>query len=385
MRRFVLLVLFVITLANIYMAVSLYTATGWQGVWWIAIAVYLLQLSMPLLRFQGDKWREAWPPLGPALWGWGVLSMMAIGGASMVFFFTAVRDVVLFAARFVIPTEQFDLASAFSVQLEFGLIGVLFSIGVYQALRGPGIDKVEVPIKDLPKDFDGFRIVQISDLHIGPTIGMSYVRGVVRAVNELQADMIALTGDITDGNPAELGVVAQELGKMNSAFGRFFVTGNHEYYHHAPAWIRVHQESGTHVLTNENRILEKAGSRLAVLGVPDVTAHNFVREHVSDPLRAANGVPEGVTKILLAHQPISYKAAHAAGVHLQLSGHTHSGQFFPWNMVIGFFHDYYRGLNRFKDMWIYVNRGTGYWGPPLRTAVGSEITLLTLRQADLET
>jgi predicted MPP superfamily phosphohydrolase len=216
------------------------------------------------------------------------------------------------------------------------------------------------------------------DLHIGPTIRTSYVQNVVRVVNELKADLVALTGDITDGNPAEIGSIAKELSQIQSEHGRFFVTGNHEYYHDALGWIELHQKFGTHVLMNENHIIEKQGAKLAILGVADVSAHHFIPTHRSSPENAAANVPEGVLKILLAHQPSSYKAANAAGVNLQLSGHTHSGQFFPWNLVIGFFHDYYRGLNRFQDMWIYVNPGTGYWGPPLRTAVASEITLLTL-------
>ncbi len=378
MRQRLAIILFVVTLANIYVAASFYLVTGWAGVWWISALVFLLELMMPLLRFKAESWRKATPGLGPLLWGLGVLSLMAIGGFSMVFFFSAVRDILFFAAGFFVAPPVLETFSHLSVQIELLLLAAILLIGMYQALIGPGVKHVQVPLKGLPQEFEGFRIAQVSDLHIGPTIGAAYVRNVVQVVNELNADIIALTGDITDGEPASLGSIAQLLGEMKSTFGRFFVTGNHEYYHNAPEWIRIHQASGTHVLTNQSHLIAKHGAKIAILGVPDVSAHHFVPAHVSSPEVAAAGVPPDMIKILLAHQPVSYKAAHAAGVNLQLSGHTHSGQFFPWNLVIGFFHDYYRGLNRFKEMWIYVNPGTGYWGPPLRAAVASEVTLLTL-------
>lgn len=378
MLRRVLIMLSILTLANVYVATSFYLATGWRGVWWSFALIYFLEVMMPTLRFQGERWGQARPGLKPFLWALGVLSMMAVGLFSLLFFFSAVRDLMLLVAGVFLSPSHFESFASRSLQFELGLTVAVVVVGLYQALIGPGIRRVQVPLKGLPKAFDGFRIVQVSDLHIGPTIRDSYVGNVVRAVNELKADMIALTGDITDGLPSELASIAKKLAEMQSTYGRFFVTGNHEYYHDAPGWIRLHRDSGTHVLVNESRIIEKEGAQLAVLGVPDVSGHHFVKEHVSDPAQAAVKVPGDVIKILLAHQPVSYKAAHAAGVNLQLSGHTHSGQFFPWNLVIGFFHDFYRDLNRFQEMWIYVNPGTGYWGPPLRTAVASEITLLTL-------
>lgn len=371
----------VLALAHVYVGFSFYMASGWAGAPWIVGGSFGLILLMPLLRFKGEEWRVRHPSVGPLLRVVGVISMLAIGVFGMVFFFTGVRDLLLFAASFWLSPSAHEWASDTSLRFELGLIVFVFIVGVYQALMGPGVKKVEIPLADLPEAFRGFRIVQISDLHIGPTIRASYVRNVVRAVNALNPDMVAMTGDITDGPPEELKEVAQLLAEMRSTYGRFFVTGNHEYYHEALRWMELHRASGTHVLLNENVRIQKEGAELAILGVPDVSAHQFVPEHVSSPAAAAKGVPEKVIKILLAHQPVIYKTAHAAGVHLQLSGHTHSGQFFPFNLVIGFFHDFYRGLGQFQGMWIYVNPGTGYWGPPLRAAVASEITLLTLVRA----
>jgi predicted MPP superfamily phosphohydrolase len=285
---------------------------------------------------------------------------------------------VLFIAEFFLSQAHYELLSVGSFRFELGILCGLLIAGLVQAFKGPSVHHVKIPIAGLPKAFDGFRIIQVSDLHIGLTIRTAYVRNVVKLVNESAADLIALTGDITDGSPVELGAIANQLSEMRSTYGRYFVTGNHEYYWNALGWIEYHRAAGTHVLINESRLITKDGATIAILGVPDVKGYQFVPSHVSDPQRAAAGVPSGTIKILLAHQPISYKKAQIAGVHLQLSGHTHSGQYFPFNLLIGFFQDYYRGLNRFKDMWIYVNPGTGYWGPPLRTAVASEITAITL-------
>ncbi len=372
------IILSVLALAHIYIAISFYLASGWNGVWFAVASVFLMELLMPILQFKGASWSKSTPQLRPLLRGLEILSLLAVGGFSIVFFFSAIRDFLLFTGGFFFSVENLAEFSIISVKLELYLTAGLMIIGVYQAVVGPGVKHVQIPLKGLPKEFEGFRIVQISDLHIGPTIRTAYVRNVVQMVNNLKGDMVALTGDITDGSPAELSTIAKDLSEIQATFGRFFVTGNHEYYHNAPAWIKLHREFNTRVLINENYIIEKQGVGIAILGVTDVSSHHFVMDHVSSPEKAAIGVPQDMIKILLAHQPASYKDAQLAGVHLQLSGHTHSGQFFPWSLIIRYFHDYYRGLNRFKDMWIYVNQGTGYWGPPLRAAVASEITLLTL-------
>ena len=379
MAKRLILILLVLALANIYVAYSFYKSIPWVGVWWISALSFIFQLLMPLLRFQGEKWSLKRPWLTAVLRVLGVLSLLVVGCFSMIFFFSVVRDFFIFSASFFLPTKVIEAADMISLKLEIMITAGLSVVGLFQALIGPRVRRVDVPLKGLPAAFENFRIVQVSDLHIGPTIRNSYVQNVVKIVNDLKADMIALTGDITDGSPEELSAIAADLSGMQSSFGRFFVTGNHEYYHDALGWMQVHEKRGTHVLTNENFLIEKQGVTLAILGVLDASAHHFVPSHISSPEVAARGIPPQMIKILLAHQPVGYKAAEAAGIHLQLSGHTHSGQFFPWNLVIRFFHDYYRGLNRYKDMWIYVNPGTGYWGPPLRTAVASEITLLTLK------
>jgi len=158
----------------------------------------------------------------------------------------------------------------------------------------------------------------------------------------------------------------------------YFVTGNHEYYWNAPAWSAEMRRLGARVLDNEHVVLQRGAGHLVLAGVPDYSTRHLPEGQRSDPARALRGAPADAVKILLAHQPASYADAQAAGFDLQLSGHTHGGQYFPFSQLIRFFQRYYKGLNRHGGLWVYVNRGTGYWGPPLRAGVPAEITLLTL-------
>lgn len=254
------------------------------------------------------------------------------------------------------------------------------ALGIFQARSGPSVKRVDVPLRNLPKAFDGFTIAQVSDLHVGPTVRYGYTRNVVDIVNGLKPDMIALTGDFSDGSVAELGAHMAPIGDLKSPHGMYFVTGNHEYYSDPMGWVAEFKRLGARVLNNAHHIIRRGGDALVIAGVTDWSTRGMPDDHASSAKRAVAGAPEGIPRIILAHQPASYEDCHAAGCDLQLSGHTHSGQYFPFNLMIGLFHKFARGLNRFENMWIYVNQGTGYWGPPLRTGVPSEITLITLKQ-----
>jgi uncharacterized protein len=155
------------------------------------------------------------------------------------------------------------------------------------------------------------------------------------------------------------------LAGLQAKAGIFFVTGNHEYYWNALEWIAAFQRLGARVLLNEHIRLQRAGGEIILAGVTDLTAGRMLPSHASNPQKAIEGAPTGAVKILLAHNPDTYKTAHALGYALQLSGHTHGGQFFPWSLIVKLVHPYCKGLYRHKGMWLYVNRGTGYWGPPL--------------------
>jgi predicted MPP superfamily phosphohydrolase len=255
-------------------------------------------------------------------------------------------------------------------------------LGFINARRLAAVVEVEVPIRNLPAALQGFTIAQISDIHVGPTIKQRYLRAIVDKVNGLQADVVAITGDLVDGSVQQLADHTAPLAQLRARHGVYFVTGNHEYYSDAVAWVAEVRRLGLTVLMNEHVVLQHDGAPLVLAGVTDYTAHHFDPAQRSDPQAALHNAPaDSHVNILLAHQPRSAAAAADAGFDLQLSGHTHGGQFFPWNLFVPMQQPYVAGLNKLRDLWIYTSRGTGYWGPPKRLLAPSEITSMRLVQA----
>jgi len=276
------------------------------------------------------------------------------------------------------PFSRIERISAELVPL---LAFAVTAIGLWNARRIARVVRVDVPIAGLPRELDGFSIAQISDVHVGPTIRRNYVEGIVDSVNALGADVVAITGDLVDGSVPQLREHVAPLSQLEGRHGRFFVTGNHEYYSGAPAWIAELERLGFRVLQNEHEVIEHAGAKLLLAGVSDFSAGHFDPSHASDPTRAIAGAPaDAGAKVLLAHQPRTAPAAAQAGFDLQLSGHTHGGQFWPWNHFVRLQQPFTAGLHRMGKLWVYVSRGTGYWGPPKRFGAPSEITLLRLKQ-----
>jgi predicted MPP superfamily phosphohydrolase len=253
----------------------------------------------------------------------------------------------------------------------------LTAVGAWRARR-PRVVRVAVPIAGLPDDLNGFRIVQLSDLHVGPTIRRRFVQTIVDTANRLDADVVALTGDVADGTVPALRQDVAPLADLRARYGKFFVSGNHEYYWDAARWAAEIERLGFSVLANAHRLLRRGRGRLLLAGVSDASASYRHPDEASDPVAALAGAPESDVKVLLAHQPRSAYAARAAGFDLQLSGHTHGGQYFPFNLLVRLFQPFVAGLHRLEEMWLYVSRGTGYWGPPLRLGAPSEITLIEL-------
>jgi predicted MPP superfamily phosphohydrolase len=307
----------------------------------------------------------------------GLLSM---GFFSSLLVLTVLRDVALLvASAFGVATPAIERASAIGVPL---LAFVVTLIGFVNARRVARVVDVEVPIDGLPPQFDGYSIVQISDIHVGPTIKRGYLNAIVTKVNALKPDAIAVTGDLVDGSVKRLGMHTAPLERLAAPDGAFFVTGNHEYYSGAAEWIVEMRRLGLTVLLNEHVVVERAGEALMIAGVTDFMAHHFDESHRSDPHAAAKGAPGHVkVRVLLAHQPRSAEAAADAGFQLQLSGHTHGGQFFPWNLFVPLQQPFTAGLNRLRSLWVYTSRGTGYWGPPKRFGAPSEITRVRLVRA----
>ena len=282
-----------------------------------------------------------------------------------------------------------DLAN--NQSLNFLILSLTFLLGLYglfAARHRLQIVRVDLAIPDLHPDLDGFRIAQISDIHIGPTLKGSFLERVVLMVNDLEAHCIAVTGDVVDGTVQDLRDHTIPLKDLRAPYGVFFCTGNHEYYAGVNAWIKEFRSLGLRVLLNEHTIIKHGRGRLVMAGVTDYSGGAFDPLHKSDPDRSLAGAPESHLKVLLAHQPRSAFGAARAGFDLQLSGHTHGGQIWPFHHLVKLQQPFRAGLHpvpspalsgKAEQMMIFVNRGTGYWGPPLRVGSRPEITLLTLR------
>ncbi len=301
---------------------------------------------------------------------------LTMGLFSSVLIFTLIRDIALLIPALEVWTTQ-------SAVLVVVLSVIVTLIGYVNARRVAKVVNVSIPLDDLPSGLEGLTIVQLSDIHIGSTIKAGYVKGIVERTNALNPDIIAITGDVVDGKVHHLIEDVRPLSGLRARYGVYIVTGNHEYYSGAEQWIEVFRSFGIRPLLNEHVVIEHGGARLVLAGVNDYSAARFVPEEGSDPQAALAGSPEdappeNTPKVLLAHQPRSAKAAEEAGFHLQLSGHTHGGQFWPWGHFVRMQQPFTAGLHRLGNLLVYTSRGTGYWGPPKRFCAPSEITQITL-------
>jgi len=310
---------------------------------------------------------------------WAVmLPWLTMGFFSYLLVLTVFRDVSLIASVLALSPQAHESWIRISAIGVMALTAAITMVGFFMARRTAPVVNVNVPLAGLPKELEGFTIAQISDIHVGQTIKRNFVAAIVDRVNRLHADMIAITGDVADGSVPHLARHTEPLARLVSRHGTYFVTGNHEYYSGADAWIHELERLGAKVLMNEHVVLDHDGAALTVAGVTDWSAHHFDPSHKSDPRAAAEGAPPHAPKVLLAHQPRSANSAEAAGYQLQLSGHTHGGQFWPWNFLVRLQQPFIAGLHRLGRMWVYTSRGTGYWGPPMRFGIPSEITLIRL-------
>jgi uncharacterized protein len=306
-------------------------------------------------------------------------SMVAIGAFSSLFVLTIVRDIALSMSAAIGAVGVESALRNPGAPAVSALAALATVVGFFNARRRARVRHVDIPIAGLPAALEGFSIVQITDLHVGPTIKRAYLERVVDAVNDLQADMIAVTGDLVDGSVRDLARHTEPLARLRARHGAFFVTGNHEYYSGVLDWIEEIRRLGLAVLMNQHVVLRHGSVALVVAGVTDYSAGYFHPSHRSDPAAALAGAPSDAgVRVLLAHQPRSALAAASAGFDLQLSGHTHGGQIFPWNFLVRLQQPFTAGLHRQGRLWVYISRGTGYWGPPKRLGAPSEITHLRL-------
>ncbi|MEU9285857.1 metallophosphoesterase [Streptomyces sp. NPDC048275] len=244
--------------------------------------------------------------------------------------------------------------------------------GTYGVLRGPKVKRVTVPLAKLPRSAHGFRIAVVSDIHLGPILGRDFCQRVVDTINSTQPDLIAVVGDLVDGSVKDLGPAAAPLARLKARHGSYFVTGNHEYFSGAEQWVREVRELGLRPL--ENARTELAGFDLA--GVNDVAGES--EGQGPDFGQALGDRDTARAAVLLAHQPVQIHDAVKHGVDLQLSGHTHGGQFWPGNYLAELANPTVAGLERYGDTQLYVSRGAGAWGPPTRVGAPSDITVVEL-------
>ena len=255
------------------------------------------------------------------------------------------------------------------------------AFSVSSALGDPQIHEVPVRLARLPRQLSGLSIAQITDLHIGRTIGEAEVRRVVAATNALRPDIIALTGDLVDGSVRTLEAAVAPLAALSARYGVYFVTGNHEYYSGASAWVEHLRKLGVRVLRNERVVIGDRGASIDLAGIDDWRSAGMVPGHGPDLAAAIAGRDPDRSLVLLAHQPRGVEAAAQAGVELQVSGHTHGGQIFPFTLATALVYPYLHGLYQVADgngSQIFVSRGTGFWGPPMRLGSPPEIAHIVL-------
>ncbi|WP_437810855.1 metallophosphoesterase [Sorangium sp. So ce1078] len=311
-----------------------------------------------------------------------------VGLAVLLFFLLLTSEVVRLGAHGVTALLNQPLDGDRRTFLSRAIAGTAGALalgfgfaGAASALGEVAVRPVRVRLRRLPTAMSGFRVVQLTDLHIGPTIGRAWLERVVARVNALKPDLIAITGDLVDGSVEELREHTAPLADLRARHGVFFVTGNHEYYSGVEAWIEELGRLGVKVLRNEHVSIGDADHSFDLAGVDDWSSRGMGRDHGPDLSRALAGRDPSRELVLLAHQPKQILEAAERGVGLQLSGHTHGGQIFPWGLFVRLDQPYVAGLSSHGESQIYVSRGTGYWGPPMRVGAPSEISLIELEGA----
>lgn len=342
------MILFTIFLVPFYFYLSMRLATHWSH-WLIIGSIFLTIMSFPFKKYFRYQ-------LHLIYGGMGLLTFL--------FVFTLLRDVIYLLSGTLVSTNYVLLLTVLSLV-----------IGVTNAVFGPRIKRVTIRVPELPDDLEGFRIAQVSDLHVGATIRRPYVERVVAKVNDLHAHLIALTGDIGDGVVAHFRKDIAPMAKLRSTYGTFFTPGNHEYYWNVNEWLSVMNNLGIINLVNRGKVIKHLSASVLIGGIPDPAGG--IAPDLLGIQDSASG-ENASYRILLSHRPGIAQEAYKNGFNLQLSGHTHGGQFFPWTIVVRFVHKHSKGLHRVGDMWVYVNPGTGSWGPLIRLGTTPEITLLTL-------
>ncbi|GHA85401.1 metallophosphoesterase [Streptomyces termitum] len=337
-----------------------------------ALAVLgLVGMPLAMVRGHGRRQRDRAAIVGDTL----------LGGVWILFTWSVLLTALLRPVLAVAGAGDAQDRARAAAWAVLGVTAVLLVRGYAEARRVPRVRRLDVPLPRLGAGLDGTRVVLITDTHYGPLDRADWSRRVCETVNSLEADLVCHTGDIADGTADRRRAQAAPLGTVRATRARVYVTGNHEYYSEAQGWVDLMDELGWEPLRNRHLLLERGGDTLVVAGVDDVTAESSGlaghRAHLDGALRDAD--PD-LPVLLLAHQPKFVDRAAAHGVDLQLSGHTHGGQIWPFHHLVRLDQPTVAGLSRHgARTLLYTSRGTGFWGPPFRVFAPSEITLLVLR------
>jgi hypothetical protein len=362
-----------------YIWARLVRDAAWPAPWGsvLTVAIFVLAVLIPVAFLSMRGLPRAFN--GPVSW----VAYIWMGFALYLFLLTVLSDAGRGIASLlgVLPSDPerrlfLSRMIAVSVGAASGLIGLG---GLANVARGFEVRRIRVPLGKLPKSASGYSIVQITDVHVGPTIGRGFVEGVVRETNALEPDMVVITGDLVDGSVAELRELVEPLRGLRAKDGVYFVTGNHEYYSGADEWIAHLRTLGIRVLRNE-RVDVRGAFDLA--GVDDASSARMLPHHGQDVAKALEGRDPSRAVVLLAHQPKAVSDARRGDVDLQLSGHVHGGQMVPFNWLARIDQPLIAGLYHLGQTWVYVSTGTGYWGPPMRVGPGAEITRIELVAGD---
>ncbi len=393
--KFFLMFTLVLLIGCLYVSLRLIPRTSLYG--WKKYMAYVLCftpiINIPVryhVRTMASVGENVPPWLDMTLFGTYIL----IGALSIFATVIFITDLILFTKWIIAriqkkenkniePTNNIpDVSRRIFIQnsISAGIVAVgsgLVGFGMNEAIGVPEVKHVPVVIKNLPPEFNGFRIVQLTDLHVNMPAPISRMEKIVEEVNRLKADAVVVTGDLSDSYPSKVHAAMEPMRALEAKHGKYFVSGNHEYYTGIEVWLEEVERLELTNLHNEHKAIERQGKRLLMCGVPDIQAPRM-SSHISDPILAQANSKEEDIKILLSHQPQSIYKAIKVGYHLQISGHTHGGQLFPWTYVTDLVQPYIHGLYEVENTKLYVSRGTGYWGPPLRIGAPPEITFLEL-------
>ena len=358
--RRLLIILAVLGSAHLYIWWRLVRAPRWPAPWFAiaTVVVFVMAPALPTTMFFVRRFSRE--KVKPILWiaytwfGCAVYLLLAAAAAHIASLFVTARV---------------------AAEASLACVVVVIGYGLVHARTGPIVRRVQVVLDKLPAAATGYTIVQLTDVHIGWTLGSQFADRVVERVNALAPDLIVLTGDLVDGHVKELAEHVAPLAKLRARDGVYAVTGNHEYYWNADAWLAHLGSLGVKYLRNERVAI---GDAFELAGTDDISSRAMASGHGEDIGRATAGRRADRPVVLLAHHPSSLPGAVAAGVDLQLSGHTHGGQLLPLGWLARLFEPHVAGLARFGATQLYVSEGTGFWGPPMRIGTSCEIAHLTL-------